>query len=136
MKRNRLYTVLGIACAAGYSWLFFSLERQQSHSADVTSCLFKNITGLPCPSCGATRALILLGKGEVVSSLLLNPIGLILAIIMVTVPFWLAYDLAMKKQTLFDAYRKAEKIIGIRWVAALLIGLVAANWIWNIYKNL
>lgn len=37
------------------------------------SCFLKGIFGIPCPGCGATRAMILLVKGDVAGSLDMNP---------------------------------------------------------------
>lgn len=135
MTRNRLYSLLGILCLAGYSWFFFA---HVFLSADdrLTVCYFKNISGIPCPSCGSTRAVSLLASGDFKASVLMNPIGLLLAVIMIVLPVWLAYDLLLKKQTLFSAYVRTEEKIRIRWVAAVLILLVVANWIWNIEKGL
>lgn len=36
-------------------------------------CAFKGFTGIPCPTCGSTRSLALLAKGEVLDSLAMNP---------------------------------------------------------------
>jgi hypothetical protein len=135
MEKNRLYTFLGIACVMGYSWLFFSVY-QKAHGGNFSLCLFKNVTGIPCPSCGATRALILFGQGEILESLLLNPIGMLLAVIMIILPLWLAYDLAAKKQTLFGTYKKMEETFRIKWISVIFILLLMANWTWNIYKHL
>ncbi len=97
--------------------------------------MFKNLTGIPCPSCGTTRALILLANGHFTEAILMNPLGIVVAAIMLGVPALMIFDKVFKKQTLFDWYIKAEKIILIKWVAATLIVLIVANWIWNIYKN-
>lgn len=134
MNRNRLYAVLGVACAAGYGWLFYAIATDLKHS-DFTPCIIKSITGIACPSCGSTRALMMLLEGNVAASVMMNPIGLILAIIMVLVPVWLVADLALKKATMFEVYKKAERLIGTKWIAVILIGLVLANWAWNIYKD-
>lgn len=137
MKRNRLYLILALACIAGYSWLFYSLTKSGAASSDgFGACMFKNATGVPCPSCGSTRAMVMLVKGDFFASVMMNPIGLILSAIMLVVPVWLAYDVVTKKQTLLTAYKDAEKIIKMKPVAAVLIGLLLANWVWNIYKNL
>jgi len=65
----------------------------------------------------------------------MNPLGIVLAIIMVMVPILMIFDSVFKRQILFDWYQKAEKIVRIKWVAISLIILIVANWIWNIYKN-
>jgi len=137
MKRNRLYLILALACIAGYSWLFYSITKTTNAGPEgFGACMFKNVTGVPCPSCGSTRAMVLLVRGDLCASLLMNPIGLILSVIMLVVPIWLLYDVATKKQTLLDAWRNTERIIKIRWVAITLILLIAWNWAWNIYKDL
>jgi hypothetical protein len=134
MKRNRLYLILGIVCVVGYSWIFFAAKRFGTGTLHL--CYFKTVFGIPCPTCGSTRAVLTLLRGDFVGSLLLNPIGIVLATIAIVLPLWLGYDLLMKKATLFVAYQKAERTVRVKWVAALLIALVVANWIWNFYKLL
>ncbi len=38
------------------------------------SCVFKGLTGLPCPTCGATRSVVHLAQGALSASLSLNPL--------------------------------------------------------------
>ncbi|HLA54834.1 MAG TPA: DUF2752 domain-containing protein [Flavobacterium sp.] len=135
MGRNKLYAILGLACLTGYIWVFFSIYNH-SNNLDFGICIFKRITTIPCPSCGSTRALLLLLHGDVLGSVLMNPFGILSAAILLIVPVWLVYDLVSKKQTLLNFYKKAEQTINIRWIAVLLIALVLANWMWNIYKHL
>jgi len=49
----------------------------------MPQCTFHKLTGLPCPSCGATRAGIYLGHFQIVRSFLENPIFFILYITLV-----------------------------------------------------
>jgi hypothetical protein len=63
-----------------------------------------------------------------------NPIGFLLAAGIILFPLWILYDLAKSKNTFYHFYGSMEAVIRKRWVAALLIFLVAANWLWNIYK--
>lgn len=37
------------------------------------TCFLKGVFGIPCPGCGATRAMILLAKGDIAQSLDMNP---------------------------------------------------------------
>jgi len=101
-----------------------------------TPCVFKNATGIACPSCGATRSVLLLAHGNFASAFMLNPFGFIIATIMVIGPFWMLYDFVFKKDTLHLAFQKFEQAVKTKWVAAILILLVVANWIWNINKGL
>lgn len=38
-------------------------------------CLFKTLTGIPCPGCGITRSILALLGGDAASSFRLNPAG-------------------------------------------------------------
>lgn len=137
MNKNRLYSFVLIACFIGYSWLFFlNFFAVKISKIDFTVCLFKRITTIPCPSCGTTRAVNQFFNGEILTSLQLNPFGIIVAGIMVICPIWIVFDFFKKTQTFYDFYLKAESRIRTRETAILLILLVLLNWIWNIYKQL
>ncbi len=56
--------VLAAVCAAR----FLPLERL------VPSCLFHVLTGVSCPTCGATRSLVHFSHGDVSGALALNPL--------------------------------------------------------------
>ncbi len=134
MTRYKLYSLLLIACLAGFIYLFYSIQKEQQETVGV--CIIKNVTGYACPSCGTTRAVLLLFKGKITDSLLLNPFGIIVAFIMTVLPVWVLTDIVLKKETFFKAYKKTESIIRKPWLAIVLILLVLLNWIWNLYKNL
>jgi hypothetical protein len=134
MTRNKLYSLLLIACLAGLIYLFYNIHTLQSQTFRV--CIIKNVTGYPCPSCGTTRAVTLLLKGRFIESLVLNPIGIVVAIFMIIFPIWILIDIIFKKETLYFWYKNAEGAIRKPWLASILIVLVLLNWIWNIYKHL
>lgn len=134
MTRNKLYSLLLIACLAGFIYLFYSIQKEQQETVGV--CIIKNVTGYACPSCGTTRAVLLLFKGKITDSLLLNPFGIIVAFIMTVLPVWVLTDIVLKKETFFKAYKKTESMIRKPWLAIVLTLLVLLNWIWNLYKNL
>jgi hypothetical protein len=137
MNRNKLYTFLFAACIAAYAWLFIDFVYLQPHGKDATSpCIIKNVTGIPCPSCGSTRAIVSLTKGNLADSLRWNPIGLLLSLILAITPFWTALDLIQKKESLWQFYQKTEVFIRKWYIAVPAILLVIANWVWNIYKGL
>ena len=134
MSKNKLYFISGLTCLIGFIYLFYNI--QYSESNHIKFCFFKNLIGYPCPSCGTTRAIHLLFKGNIQASLLMNPFGIIVASIMTIIPLWILYDLVTKKETFFINYNHIEQIIRTRWIAFLLIVLVILNWIWNIKKGL
>lgn len=137
MKKNKLYNLVLTACFLGYSWLFFlKFFANSSSNIDLTACLFKRITTIPCPSCGTTRAIQEIVQGNILSSLVINPFGVIVALIMLCCPLWIIYDYFTKKETFYNFYLTTESIIRTKIVAISLIFLVLLNWIWNIYKQL
>ena len=75
LDRNKLYSILFIACLAGYIWLYFSITKNITENKSVEVCLIKHVTNIPCPSCGSTRSVISLTKGDFVGALKFNPIG-------------------------------------------------------------
>jgi hypothetical protein len=137
LSKNKLYWLLTIACLAGYIWLFISHQIRAAGSSNAIGvCLIKGLTNIPCPSCGATRSMLALVLGDFSGALYWNPIGIILFLIMVILPIWLAYDVVSRKETLLRFYHIIEITLKRRWVAIPAILLVLGNWIWNICKGL
>ena len=134
MNRNSLYILLIGLSLVGYSWLGWNIAED---STTPTACMFKAVTHLPCPSCGTTRALVLLMKGDISGSLLVNPFGVILALALVIVPVWVAIDTLRRSDTLFRWYNLAEHALAAnKWLSVPAIAIVLLNWFWNIAKGL
>ncbi len=38
------------------------------------SCVFRTLTGLPCPTCGSTRSMVCLVHGDLSGALMMNPL--------------------------------------------------------------
>ena len=101
----------------------------------LPTCLFKAITGLPCPSCGATHSVLAFINGDYTGALYWNPIGPILLLIMFVTPFWLLFDVLKKKDSFFNFYNLFEAFLKRKPVMITGIALVLINWVWNIYKG-
>lgn len=125
-----------IACAAGYLWLAFNIQHEKKHIDGIEVCLFKRVTNIPCPSCGSTRAMLSLTKGNFANALDTNPIGFILAFILLIVPFWIIVDFIGRKDSFFRLYQRMEKVLNKPQYAIPLVLLIVINWIWNISKGL
>ncbi len=124
------YLAIIISIIAGYFVLYsFSslLDNEQS------VCLFKNLTNIPCPSCGTTRASIKLIHGEFVDSILLNPLGFFVSVTLFISIIWMSYDISKNKET-FLPFIKKDFVN--KYVIIFAVVLTLANWIWNIYKGL
>jgi len=125
MKKNKLYLFIILACFVGYGWLFFlSQIHHQTQDFDLTVCLL------------TSRAVMEISKGNVISSVFINPFGILVALIMLLSPFWIGYDFLLKKDTFYQFYQNVEAFLRKRKIAIACIVLVLINWIWNINKNL
>ena len=128
--------MLTILSGAGYAWIGFHLFVSDTEEAPVV-CLVKNITGIPCPSCGITRALMLLGSGSFQESILMNPLGLVAGIALISLPLWLMTDLLRQETTLARTFSWTEKKIKTeKSIYIPLVALALLNWGWNILKGL
>lgn len=136
LNRSKLYSFLFIACLVGYIWLYFSITRSNAGNIAAEVCLIKNISNIPCPSCGSTRSVVSLSHGDFIGALNLNPIGYLLAFILLVAPIWIIADAIMKSNSLFYCYKKTETYLRKPKFAIPLIFLLLFNWIWNITKGL
>lgn len=137
MSRTKLYTILSIACVAGYIWLFYGFQNSAAagnHTVEV--CFIKQATDIPCPSCGSTRSVNSLLHGDLSSAWFYNPLGYFIALVMLITPVWLIYDISLKKQSLLSFYIQIEAYLNKPRIAIPLVALVIINWIWNIIKGL
>jgi hypothetical protein len=137
MPRRNLYIFLAGLALTGYAWLGWNVVEGSKHSPLPSVCLFKEVTGIPCPSCGTTRSLLLLMNGDFRASLMMNPLGLLLAAALVVIPLWIAADVLRRSDSFFRRYVQMEQLLlRNKPLAAAAAALVALNWFWNIAKGL
>jgi hypothetical protein len=93
-------------------------------AAILPPCLWHRATGLPCPGCGATRAILSLLQGRIAAALAFNPLAACAAIgfvaLGVAAPIWLA---AGGRVPVVPAKPRPA------WLAAAA-SVLAANWVW------
>jgi len=121
---------------AGNLWLYFNTKLELIKNMKAELCLFKLITNFPCPSCGTTRSIISIIKGNYIEAFYFNPLGYLTALIMFIVPLWIIIDLLFKTKSFFSFYLIIEDYLRKPKIAIALIALVLINWIWNILKGL
>lgn len=135
MKRNKLYAILLVACMAGGAWLFYNVSLSEAECAGGI-CLLKSTTNIPCPSCGSTRAILSLLHGNFISSLRINPFGIIVFAIVLIAPLWILTDVLRRRSSLLNFYNRFESFLQRPRVMIPFAFLVLINWIWNITKGL
>ena len=93
----------------------------------LTLCVFKGLTGLPCPTCGSTRALGRLFALDFAGALAMNPFTTLVAVL---VAGWAVADLALlPRRRALDLQVPKRLGFGLR-VGALVLFL--ANWVYLI----
>ncbi len=87
-------------------------------------CLFHLLTGLYCPGCGGTRAILALLRGDIIGSFKYHP--LILYIVVVTVVVTIAWLISRIKKRPSLIVKRIDLFVYIG------IGVILVNWL---YKN-
>lgn len=135
MKPDRLHVLTLSVILAGGIWLL-AQHLMGSNLTNPEWCLFRSATGIPCPSCGTTRSVLALMRGQLPQALLLNPLGVIMAGAMLLFPPWILYDRIRGQNTFLRFYNHIEKIFRKRIILVPTLLLLIINWIWNLIKFL
>jgi len=109
-----LLIVLWLAFGAAALFLGAYLERP------VHLCLFKNVTGLACPTCGVTRGVLCLLHGRFAQAWLYNPL-MLSAILLFS--FYTPACAFLGRSVRVQLNQKERTIA---WVAA--VGVLVSNW--------
>jgi len=96
----------------------------------LPSCLWFSITGVPCPTCGATRGLMALSQGHFREALLLNPL-LVLVFFAVPLSALVNIGAAVQKRILIVRWND-HHLAALRWS---IIALLAANWFYLLVRE-
>ncbi|MGE5275586.1 MAG: DUF2752 domain-containing protein [Acidobacteriota bacterium] len=86
-------------------------------------CLFRSVTGLPCPTCGSTRAVLALARLDLAGAVALNPLAVAAAIVFVAGGL-IAAIAALGGRPLREPQRYPPA------ARLALLAAVAANWVW------
>jgi hypothetical protein len=136
LKRNQFYLFLSLGCLVGYLWLaLVGRLNPEEIGSSYDVCLIKHFVHIPCPSCGSTRSVLALIHGDIAGGLYWNPLGFLILTFLLITPFWIVYDLLLKRESCYQFFNLFESTLRRKWVAIPAIALVLINWIWNIVKG-
>lgn len=58
----------------GIALLMLGVSRLLPVLSFAPDCVFKGLTGIPCPTCGSTRSVVHLAHGDILSAFAMNPL--------------------------------------------------------------
>jgi hypothetical protein len=129
-KRTQDRTEFGIIYG-GIALLAICVGRFMPVLAFVPSCVFRDLTGVPCPTCGATRSVVHLARGEFFASFGMNPLVSLCFVVAALVFF---YNLV----TLIIGFPRIDVILSDQEKNIVRYGTVAlalANWCYLILSR-
>ena len=91
----------------------------------IVLCAFKGLTGLPCPTCGSTRALGRLALFDLAGALRMNPLA---TLVFALVAAWALVDLALLPWRRALSLEVDRQLAWRLRIAALVLFL--ANWVY------
>jgi len=97
-----------------------SIGLESATGRSVPLCLFRNVTGSPCPTCGSTRAVLSLSQADVWAALRFNPL---VTLVVLALPVRIAL-LWRRRSSMPLRSRRA------RWLLPVALVLLGINWIY------
>lgn len=96
----------------------------------LAHCPWRDVAGIPCPTCGGTLAAVFLVHGQVTAALKANPL---VTLGIAAGALWLLYAVAA---TVIPAWRRSLVLTGTEKRAARIIVILAvvAAWVWELRR--
>ncbi len=133
MTLRGFYTLAAAGCLCGWLWTVGSVA--YAGQGVWKGCLFKMLLHVPCPSCGATRAVMAVFRGDVTGAFCLNPLGLLLAAVLMLLPVWLLADLLRCRATLYRLFLRMDTLLQHRRAFVVFACAVLVNWVWIVFHQ-
>lgn len=129
---RRLFDSSALIWAFGILWcgaLAVVVVLEMTTGRSIPLCMFKRITGMPCATCGSTRAVIALAQGDPLRAFMLNPLVMSL---LFAVPAWLVVRWRRSRTS-----AEARPWSGSQRTVACIafLALFAANWVYVIWRG-
>jgi Protein of unknown function (DUF2752) len=115
---HELIWLSATAVSLGLAVSWFSLGLPWPH------CVFHDLTGLPCVTCGMTRSAIQFLQGHFFAALKWNPLVFALLWGVVAFDLYALVTLAMRGPRLRIVFRQAER----KYARGVIVAVLALNW--------
>ena len=94
------------------------------HLCGIMLCPLMHFTGIPCFTCGSTRALFALAHGELKTAFLLQPLIISLVLILAPIAIGSLYVAGVRRRLPCLSFTSAEKMI----LFITILSLTLLNW--------
>lgn len=132
MTRRRLYFLALFLGLAGQCWIAYSFRKLERQQEAFNTCIFKGVTGIPCPSCGTIHSIVSILHGDLKKALSENPLGFAGILIVAVIPYWILADLFMGKESFYRFYLKTNALLKKKQVLSGLLFTVLLIWIYKL----
>jgi hypothetical protein len=111
-SRNSFYwpRLLALALLAGSLLLPLLAFDWVTSPQALVLCPLRAVTGIPCPSCGLTRALAHLERGHLTQALKFHPFSPLILVLALTFFILLLLELAIHKRIIFNPLKNRRNI--------------------------
>ena len=96
-------------------------------------CMFRQLTGLPCPGCGLTRSLIVLAHGDLATAARMHPAGFPLFLLLLALALLALAPAAWRRVVAgwFETHPAAvNRVAAGMGIAVALYGVGRLAWLW------
>jgi hypothetical protein len=111
-SRNSFYwpRLLALALLAGSLLLPLLAYDWVTSPQSIVLCPLRAVTGIPCPSCGLTRAIAHLERGHWAEALKFHPFSPLLFLLALALFFVLLLELAIRRPVIFNPLRNRRHV--------------------------
>jgi hypothetical protein len=134
VSKKRLYILILGLSLAGYSWVILNHYQLRMEKPTLNVCLFRQATGIPCPSCGTTHSVLSILQGKFRQALNENILGFPVALMLVIFPSWILMDMIRKRDGFYRFYYLAESFLRKNWIVWPALIILLINWGWHIFR--
>ncbi len=132
MTRKHLYLLALFLGFAGQVWIGYSYKKLEQNEEAFNTCIFRRISGLPCPSCGTVHSIISILHGNFRKALSDNPLGYAGILVAAIIPYWILTDLIIGKESFYNFFVIVNNLLKRRWALFSILLLIFVLWMYKL----